>query len=158
MRNYELFSTKESEPIQDMMTKFTIITNEQKSLGIVFTSQELVSKVLRILPALWESKVTAIQEAKELDKISLDDLVGNLKTYEMRKIELHKEDPNKDKAFVLKAYEDNKSDYDYPNLAMFAKFKRFMKNTKNASKRETSSKPKHINKANYDGCYKCGKL
>ncbi|XP_075085077.1 uncharacterized protein LOC142168313 [Nicotiana tabacum] len=50
MRNYDLFSTKESEPIQDMMTRFTIITNEQKSLGIVFTSEEFVSKVLRILP------------------------------------------------------------------------------------------------------------
>ncbi|XP_019236860.1 PREDICTED: uncharacterized protein LOC109217084 [Nicotiana attenuata] len=33
MRNYELFSMKESEPIQDMMTRFTIITNELKSLG-----------------------------------------------------------------------------------------------------------------------------
>ncbi|XP_070046943.1 uncharacterized protein [Nicotiana tomentosiformis] len=28
MRNYELFSMKESEPIQDMMTRFTIITND----------------------------------------------------------------------------------------------------------------------------------
>ncbi|XP_075098993.1 uncharacterized protein LOC142175885 [Nicotiana tabacum] len=54
----------ESEPIQDMMTRFTIITNELKSLGKVFSSEELVSKVLRILPALWESKVTAIQESQ----------------------------------------------------------------------------------------------
>ncbi|XP_009587161.1 uncharacterized protein [Nicotiana tomentosiformis] len=69
MRNYELLSMKESEPIQDMMTRFTKITNELKSLGKVFTSEKLVSKVLRILPASWELKVTAIQEAKELDKI-----------------------------------------------------------------------------------------
>ncbi|XP_070002401.1 uncharacterized protein LOC142165982 [Nicotiana tabacum] len=32
MRNYELFSMKESEHIQEMMTRFTIITNEPKSL------------------------------------------------------------------------------------------------------------------------------
>ncbi|XP_070041241.1 uncharacterized protein [Nicotiana tomentosiformis] len=70
MRNYELFSMKESEHIQEMMTRFTIKTNELKSLGNVFTSEELVSKVLRILPASWESKVTTIQEAKKLDKIS----------------------------------------------------------------------------------------
>ncbi|XP_070031740.1 uncharacterized protein [Nicotiana tomentosiformis] len=75
MRNYELFSMKESEHIQDMITRFTIVTNELKSLGKVFTSEELVSKVLRILPVSWESKVTAIQEAKELDKISLNELV-----------------------------------------------------------------------------------
>ncbi|XP_070035413.1 uncharacterized protein LOC142175743 [Nicotiana tabacum] len=84
MRNYELFSLKESKAIQDMMTRFTIIINELKSLGKVFTLEELVSKVLRILPASWESKVTAIQEAKEMNKTSLDELVGNLKTHEMR--------------------------------------------------------------------------
>ncbi|XP_070020453.1 uncharacterized protein [Nicotiana sylvestris] len=156
MRNYELFSMKESEPIQDMMTRFTIITNDLKSLEKVFTSKELVSKVLRILPALWESKVTAIQEAKKLDKISLDEFVGNLKTHEMRKIELRKKESKKDKALVLKASEDDESDYDDSNLAIFTKFKRFMKNSKSASKRETSSKPKQIDKA--DGCYKCGKL
>ncbi|XP_070045791.1 uncharacterized protein [Nicotiana tomentosiformis] len=132
----------ESEPIQDMMTRFTIIINELKSLGKVFTSEELVSKVLKILPASLESKVTTIQEAKELDKISHDEL----------------EEPKKDKALVLKDTEDDESDYDDHGLAMFAKFKMFMKNSKSASKRETSSKPKQIDKANYDGCYKCGKL
>ncbi|XP_070041144.1 uncharacterized protein [Nicotiana tomentosiformis] len=83
MRNYELFSMKESEPIQVMMTRFTIIKNELKSFENVFTSEELVSKVLRILPASWESKVTAIHEAKELDKISLDELTENLKTHQV---------------------------------------------------------------------------
>ncbi|XP_070042555.1 uncharacterized protein [Nicotiana tomentosiformis] len=76
----------------------------------------------------------------------------------MRKIELRKEEPNKDKTLVLKASEDDESDYDDPDLTMFAKFKRFMKNSKSASKRETSSKHKQIDKANYDGCYMCGKL
>ncbi|XP_075087509.1 uncharacterized protein LOC142169538 [Nicotiana tabacum] len=158
MRNYDLLSIKESEPIQKMITRFTIITNELKSHGKVFASKELVSKVLRIIPASWESKVTAIQEVKELDKISLDELVGNLMTHQMRKIELHKEEPNRDKALVLKAYMEDESDSDDPDLAMFAKFKSFMKNSKNASKRETSGKPKQIDKANYDGCYKCSKL
>ncbi|XP_075095093.1 uncharacterized protein LOC142173408 [Nicotiana tabacum] len=31
MRNYDLFSMKESEPIQEMMTRFTIITNKNRS-------------------------------------------------------------------------------------------------------------------------------
>nr|XP_016500738.1 PREDICTED: uncharacterized protein LOC107819164 [Nicotiana tabacum] len=151
MRNYKLFSMKESKPIQEMMTRFTIITNELKSLSKLFTSEKLVSKVLRILPAIWESKVTAIKEAKELDKILLDELVGNLKTQEMRKIELRKEEPMGDKAMDLKASKEDESDSDDPDLAMFAKYKKFMKNFKNASKRENNDKPKQINKATYDG-------
>ncbi|XP_075101777.1 uncharacterized protein LOC142177210 [Nicotiana tabacum] len=135
-------TNQEYEPIQEMMTRFTIITNKLKSLGKVFTLEELVIKVLRILPASRESKFTAIEEAKELDKISLDEL----------------EEPKRDKALVLKAFEEDESDSNDPDLAMFPKFKRFMKNSKNTSKRETNGKPKPIEKANYDGCYKCSKL
>lgn len=39
------------ESIQDMITWFTVITNELKSLEKTFTSEELVGKVHRILPA-----------------------------------------------------------------------------------------------------------
>ncbi|XP_019231773.1 PREDICTED: uncharacterized protein LOC109212577 [Nicotiana attenuata] len=66
-----------------------------------FISEELVSNVLRILLASWESKVIAIQEAKEMDKISQDELIGNLKTHEMRKLELCKEELERDKALFL---------------------------------------------------------
>ncbi|KAF3619751.1 putative MLO-like protein 3-like [Capsicum annuum] len=46
------------------------------------TSQ--VDKVLRVLPkSKWNVKVTDIREAKDLTRMSLDELVGNLKTYEM---------------------------------------------------------------------------
>ena len=48
------------ETIIDMYTWFTHITNELKSLGKIFTTEELVRKILRILPRAWEAKVTAI--------------------------------------------------------------------------------------------------
>ncbi|XP_019252700.1 PREDICTED: uncharacterized protein LOC109231497 [Nicotiana attenuata] len=57
-------------------------------------------------------------------------------------IELRKEEPKKEKALVLRVSEEDESEYDDPDLAMFAKFKRFMKNSKSASKRETSGKHK----------------
>jgi len=57
----------------DMYARFTHITNELKSLGKSFSTEELVKKILRFLPHLWETKVTAIQEAKTMDEISLDD-------------------------------------------------------------------------------------
>ncbi|XP_075099018.1 uncharacterized protein LOC142175909 [Nicotiana tabacum] len=139
MRYYELFSMEESEPIQEMMTKFTIIINKLKSLGK-------------------EPKATVIQEAKELDKISLDELIGNLKTHEMRNLELRKEKPKREKALVLKATEEDESENDNLDIAIFAKFKKFMKNSRNAPKRESNSKPKKADKSLYDGCYMCNKM
>ncbi|GJR99139.1 putative ribonuclease H-like domain-containing protein [Tanacetum coccineum] len=42
-----------------------------------------VRKFLRALHPKWRAKVTAIEESKELTSLSLDELIGNLKVYEM---------------------------------------------------------------------------
>jgi len=57
MRKYELFEMGDRETVMDMYTCFTHITNELKSLGKSFTTEELVRKILRFLPRTWEAKV-----------------------------------------------------------------------------------------------------
>ncbi|XP_075095328.1 uncharacterized protein LOC142173605 [Nicotiana tabacum] len=82
---YELFKMKGDESIQDMHTQFTSIINELHSLGEIIPRNKLVRKILSVLPSSWESKVNAITEAKDLQKLTIDELVGNLKTYKMKK-------------------------------------------------------------------------
>ena len=60
MRKYELFEMGDHETIMDMYTRFNYITNELKSLGKTFSTEELVRKILRFLPRTWEAKITAI--------------------------------------------------------------------------------------------------
>jgi hypothetical protein len=43
-----------------------------------------VRKVLRSLPPKWRPKVTAFQESKDLDTVSLESLVSSLKSHEMK--------------------------------------------------------------------------
>ena len=74
---------KPGESLQDMITRFTTVINELISLDKVYTTEEQVDKVIRTLPRSWEIKVTTIREAKDLTNMTLDELVGNLKTYEM---------------------------------------------------------------------------
>ncbi|XP_075085050.1 uncharacterized protein LOC142168287 [Nicotiana tabacum] len=78
---YELFRMKNDESIQDMHTRFTSIINELHSLGEIIPRNKLVRKILSLLPSSWESKVNAIIEAKDLQKLTIDELIGNLKTY-----------------------------------------------------------------------------
>jgi len=66
--------------VMEMYTRFTQIISELKSLGKSFTTEELVTKILGFLPHPWEAKVTAIQEAKNMNKITLDELIRNLQT------------------------------------------------------------------------------
>jgi len=42
-----------------------------------------VSKILRSLPARWRPKVIAIEEAKDLNTLSVEDLVSSLKVHEL---------------------------------------------------------------------------
>ncbi|XP_070009892.1 uncharacterized protein [Nicotiana sylvestris] len=82
---YELFRMKDDESIQDMHTRFTSIINELHSLGDVIPKNKLVRKILSVLPGSWEIKVNAITEAKDLQILTMDELIGNLKTYEMKR-------------------------------------------------------------------------
>nr|GFA09562.1 UBN2 domain-containing protein [Tanacetum cinerariifolium] len=48
-----------------------------------FSSKNYVSKFLRALHPKWHAKVTAIEESKYFTSLSLDELIGNLKVYEV---------------------------------------------------------------------------
>ncbi|XP_075100934.1 uncharacterized protein LOC142176685 [Nicotiana tabacum] len=100
---------------------------------------KLVRNILSILSSSWEIKVNAITKAKDLQELTIDELVGNLKTYEMKsKIDSERREPKKEKNLVLKA-ERNDSREEDSDMAYL-------------TKRGNSSKPK-----NYDLCHKCGK-
>jgi len=128
----------------DMYTRFTHITNELKSLGKSLTTEELVRKILRFLPHSWEAKVTAIQEAKDMKKISLDELIGNLQTYELRRNSQQQEEIKKDRGIALKIMEEDSSDLDDEEMTMITrKFKKFFKKAKENAKKKNFSKSRN---------------
>ncbi|XP_019233118.1 PREDICTED: uncharacterized protein LOC109213740 [Nicotiana attenuata] len=103
-----------------MHTRFTSIVNELHSLGEIIPRNKLVRKVLVVLPSSWESKVNAITEAKDMQELTIDELVGNLKTYEMKKekdsdssmMAVESEANEYDSIFALMAQSDNDEDDD----------------------------------------------
>ena len=84
---YENFKMREGETIHEMFTKLSSIRNEQISLREPISMNKQVRKVLRIHTKSWESKVDAITEAKDLKVLTMDALIGNLKTYEINRIQ-----------------------------------------------------------------------
>ncbi|XP_019236240.1 PREDICTED: uncharacterized protein LOC109216534 [Nicotiana attenuata] len=82
---YELFRMQDDESVQEMHTRFTSIINELHSLCETIPRNKLVRKILSMLPNSWESKVNTITEAKDLQELIIDEFVGNLKTYKMKK-------------------------------------------------------------------------
>ena len=80
---YELFKMLPNESITEMYTRFTIIVNSLKSLGEKITNEKMVKKILRSLTKDWKTKTTAIEEAKDLSTLTIDDLIGSLLAYEV---------------------------------------------------------------------------
>ena len=75
--------------------------------------------------------MTAIEESKDIDKIPLTELVGNLQTYELGLTRIEKS--SKSKSMVLKAKSsdiDESSDNEDFKMKSYItwKFKKFMKN------------------------------
>nr|GEX42651.1 hypothetical protein [Tanacetum cinerariifolium] len=54
-----------------------------KSLDLEYLSKNHARKLLQTLLLKWRSKVTTIEEAKDLATLPLDELIGNIKVYEM---------------------------------------------------------------------------
>ncbi|XP_070010316.1 uncharacterized protein [Nicotiana sylvestris] len=124
---YELFRMKDDESIQDMHTRFTSIKNELHSFGYFIPRNKLVRKILNVLPGSWESKVNAIMEAKDLQTLTMDELIGNLKTYEMkRKKYSERKEPNKEKNMVLKAERSDSSDEDSDMAYLTKRFQKMV--------------------------------
>ena len=103
VHNYELFKMELVESITQMFTRFTDIINGLKSLGKEYTNSELVRKILRSLSRTWEAKVTTIQEAKDLNTLPLEELLGSLMTHELTMKQHMKEEVKKKKSITLKA-------------------------------------------------------
>ncbi|GJX62296.1 retrovirus-related pol polyprotein from transposon TNT 1-94 [Tanacetum coccineum] len=78
-----MFSISNEETIDSGFTRFNAILTSLKSLDLDYLSKNHVRKFLRTLPLKWRAKVTVIEEAKDLAKLLLDELIGNLKVYEM---------------------------------------------------------------------------
>ena len=53
------------------------------NLGESIPKPKIVRKVLRSLLERFHAKITAIKELKDIDKIHLTELVGNLQTYKL---------------------------------------------------------------------------
>ncbi|XP_070022221.1 uncharacterized protein [Nicotiana sylvestris] len=136
-----------------MHTRFTFIINKFHSFGEIILKNKLVRKIFSVLPRSWESKVNAIIEAKDLQVLTIDEPIGNLKIYEMKKKKKKDNEirePKREKNLVFKT--DNNDSSGKDDGLLDKKIPKYGLQEWRHSKRGSSNKPK-----NYDICYKCGK-
>ncbi|GJU11359.1 ycf2 protein [Tanacetum coccineum] len=92
--------------LRKLLDRFNTIITSLKALDESFSSRNHVRKFLRALPTKWLSKVTSIEESKDLSTLPLDELISNIKVYEVvleKVLEISKNKKKKYKSLALKA-------------------------------------------------------
>jgi len=74
---------KDDESIEQMYSRFQTLVSRFQILKKSYVASDHVSKILRNLPSRWRPKVAAIEEAKDLNTLSVEDLVSSLKVHEI---------------------------------------------------------------------------
>ncbi|GJV24587.1 hypothetical protein Tco_1377282 [Tanacetum coccineum] len=131
------FTWEHDETIDYAFARFNTIITSLKAFDESFSSRNHVRKFLRALPTKWRPKVTAIEESKDLSTLPLDELINNLKVYEVvleKDSEISKSKKEKYKSLALKARkvssdeEVSCSDSDDEEYAMAVRdFKKFFR-------------------------------
>ena len=104
---------EENKSFDEFYAKLKDIVNLAFSLRETIPEPKIVRNVLRSLPERFHAKITAIEESKDIDKISLTELFSNLWTYKLGLTRIRKS--SKSKSMALKS-------------CITRQFKKFMKN------------------------------
>ena len=121
----------------EFYAKLKDIVNSAFNLGETISEPKIVRKVLRSLPKRFHAKIIAIEESKDINKIPLTKLVGNLQTYELGLTRIRKSSKSKSMALKDKNSDmDKSSDMDESlddedskmKSYITRQFKKFMKN------------------------------
>ena len=115
----------------EFYAKLKDIVNSVFNLGETIPEPKIVKKVLRSLPKRFHAKITIIEESKDIDKIHLTELVGNLQTYELKLTRIGKSGKSKSMALKAKSSDTEESSDDEDSKMksyITRQFKKFMKN------------------------------
>src|ERR1044072_5235131 len=92
---------EDHESVEAMFSRFQMLIAGLRVLSKGYSTADHVKKIIRSLPAKWRPMVTAQKVAKDLNSISLEELISSLRSHE---IELQEDEPRrKVKSVALKS-------------------------------------------------------
>src|SRR3954466_10465127 len=101
IQKYEAFKMEDDEDIEKMFSRFQTLTAGLRVLDKGYTKADHVKKIIRSLPRRWGPMVIAFKIAKNLNEVSLEELISALRSHE---IELDANEPQKKgKSIALKS-------------------------------------------------------
>ena len=129
--SFEEIKMEEDKSFDEFYAKLKDIVNSTFNLKETISEPKIVRNVLRSLLERFHAKTIAIEELKDIDKIPLIELVGNLQTYELGLTRIEKSSKSKSMALKAKSSDtDESSNNENSKMKSYItrQFKKFMKN------------------------------
>ncbi|XP_059650473.1 uncharacterized protein LOC132296279 [Cornus florida] len=83
-KEYRGSTKKEIELLKDYFSKLMEMVNQMKTYGEDISNQRIVEKSLISFPKKYDPIVAVIEETKELEDFSVEELMGSIKAFEQR--------------------------------------------------------------------------
>src|ERR1044072_6853562 len=81
IQKYDAFRMNEDESVETMFSRFQMLVAGFRVLDKGYSTSDHVKKIIRNLPAKWRPMVTALKVAKDLNSISLEELISSLRSH-----------------------------------------------------------------------------
>ena len=100
------------------------------SLGKNFSEEDQVRKILNSLTPEWDQKTLAIEEANDISVMKIEELIGNMMSFEVQMIGRRESKVSEKKSIAFNAItdgSDTNSDNDEEIALMTRNFRKFLK-------------------------------
>ncbi|KAJ9560810.1 hypothetical protein OSB04_005970 [Centaurea solstitialis] len=167
---FEMLKMREDDSIDVFSAKLNSIVTRASGLGSTFDQQTLVRKLLSSVPKRFIQIVAAIEQFSDLEKTTLDEIIGRLKAFEER-LNLLSGNPTDNQDKLLFTNHDNSSSHEKhfknggqekfrssQNNKQDERTKPFNKWKKSPHKFKKNNFQKGAKDLSKVKCYKCNKL
>ncbi|GKC58344.1 retrovirus-related pol polyprotein from transposon TNT 1-94 [Tanacetum coccineum] len=83
-RDFEILAMKTGESITDYFGRVMVVANEMRNCGDNMDDVKIVEKILRTLTDKWNFVVCSIEESKDIDEMTVDELQSSLLVHEQK--------------------------------------------------------------------------
>ena len=106
-RDFEMLTMAKTDSVVDFAMKFTHIVSDLKNSGEMMDEKEVVRRFLRATPSKFDALTLSLEQYGDLDKVSLDEVIGSLTVHELRLKE--RESSEEEQVLLAKAISKAKS-------------------------------------------------
>jgi len=103
VQEYEYFAAKSGESLTEVYDRFLKLLNDLALVDKEYPNEDSNSKFMSALPEEWDVQTSIIRDRSDLNDLSLDEVYGRLKTYELELQQRRNRRNVKSKQVALKA-------------------------------------------------------